>query len=514
MCRPSLVYGIISHSDFTLGRKPVKIPVLSSDTAHNKLNSIGAALFDQHGDAPITAGASTEVGASFFIPTLVPALTPTGDGRKFMKSAFDTRQLPLPLAWQFKSSAGHDQSVLVGRIDEVEVTEDGIHNVRGVFDTGPYGREAERLVRGGFLTGVSADIVDFEGTEVLEDEGVTTVVPKKGKISNRKINIESGKLAGATLVNIPAFQWSKIYLEEDFNPMINESNYELLDGEYSSDDQENAIVASAYPAEPPRSWFSAPNTSTPEPLEITEEGQVFGYLALWESTHIGMAGQKVHPPRSATKYKYFRTGKVRCNDGSEVHTGSITLVGGHAPLNFSAAQAAKHYDDTNSAVVDVCVGEDQFGIWVAGAVRPDVSPSQIRSMRGSGISGDWRPIHGKLELVRACFVNTPGFMTTRAMVAGGQIQALVAAGTSTLEEMRTESALSAHLEEVTSRLEDRLFILENKDRIDEAINKLSVLSAKGPVEDITDKVLEESEEDIPDDDLEKKIAELAKKFNG
>lgn len=478
----------------------MKIPARHVDSTAETLDSLGAALYDQHGGRPITASAVPDSGASFVIPTLVPAMTPTGDGRTFLRDAFDSRSLPLPLMWQFKSSSGHDQSVLVGRIDAADVTPDGIHNVRGVFDSGPYGREAERLVRGGFLTGVSADMDEFVGSEE-SDEDMIHLIPKKSELKNRKINISRGRLSGATLVNIPAFQWSKIYLEEDFNPMTTAENYELLDGEYSSDDQENALVASAFPADPPRSWFSAPNTTTPGPLEVEEDGRVHGYLALWESTHIGMAGQKVYPPRSATKYKYFRTGKVRCSDGSEVHTGSLTLVGGHAPLNFSASQAAKHYDDTNSAVVDVTVGEDQFGIWVAGAVRPDVTPSQIRSMRASGISGDWRPIHGKLELVRACFVNTPGFMTTRAMIAGGQIQALVAAGTETLDERRMDSALAARVDDITKQLEDRLFVLENQSKIDEAINKLSSLSSN-------------SNEDEVDEDMDAKIKALAEKFNG
>ena len=172
-------------------------------------------------------------------------------------------------------------------------------------------------------------------------------------------------------------------------------------------------------------------------------------------------------------------------------------MGGHAPLNFSASQAAKHYDDTNSAVVDVTVGEDQFGIWVAGAVRPDVTPSQIRAMRGSGISGDWRPIQGKLELVRACFVNTPGFMTTRALVAGGQIQSLVAAGTHTLDTKRVESAFSEKFDSFISSIDEKMFMLENKDKLENTIAKFASLQ-KPPVAE--------------DEDLDKKIQALAKKF--
>lgn len=457
----------------------MKIPMRTSTTSHVNTDSVGADLFDRHGDSPITASAMSEVGASFYIPLLVPVNNPTGDGRRFIPGSLSSRELPLPLMWQFKSSAGHDQSVLVGRIDSIDVSKHGIANVRGVFDVGPYGKEAERLVRGGFLTGVSADMDKFSGYEPEEIVSLSTL-NKKNVIKNRNIDIVGARLAGATLVNIPAFQRSKIFLDEEMTPMSDSNPYTLLDGEYSSDDVENALVASAasFPANPPREWFSAPKMDIPGPLEVTNDGQVFGYLALWESTHIGMAGKSVHPPRSNTRYKYFRTGKVMCDDGSEVHTGSLTLVGGHAPLSFSASQAAKHYDDTNSAVVDVTVGEDQFGIWVAGAVRPDVTPSQIRSMRASGISGDWRPIRGNLELVRACFVNTPGFMTTRALVAGGQIQSLVAAGTETLDNRRIEKASEGRISEFITQLEDRIFAMENESKLREAISKFSALRAE------------------------------------
>ena len=101
--------------------------------------------------------------------------------------------------------------------------------------------------------------------------------------------------------------------------------------------------------------------------------------------------------------------------------------------------AVKHYDDTASAMCDVHAGEDAYGIWVAGALRPNVTAEQIRAIRASAPSGDWRPIHGRLELVAVCQVNVPGFPVTRARVASGQVYALVAAGTATLARLRAEA---------------------------------------------------------------------------
>jgi hypothetical protein len=116
--------------------------------------------------------------------------------------------------------------------------------------------------------------------------------------------------------------------------------------------------------------------------------------------------------------------------------GQLTLAGGHAGLEASAEEAVRHYDDTASAFADVHAGEDAYGIWVSGALRPGTTPEQIRAARASAPSGDWRPIKGALELVAVCQVNVPGFPIARARVASGQVMALVAAGASTLAQLK------------------------------------------------------------------------------
>jgi hypothetical protein len=142
----------------------------------------------------------------------------------------------------------------------------------------------------------------------------------------------------------------------------------------------------------------------------------------------------VKPPRSKSNYAFFRTGVVETETGDFVDVGQITLAGGHAPLDAEVAKAVAHYDDTRSAIMDVAAGEDKHGIWVAGALRPDVTEEQVRNIRASSVSGDWRPINGRLELVAVCAVNAPGFPVPRTRVAGGAPVALVAAGVEPLIE--------------------------------------------------------------------------------
>ena len=106
------------------------------------------------------------------------------------------------------------------------------------------------------------------------------------------------------------------------------------------------------------------------------------------------------------------------DDGKKVNVGQITLTGGHAPLDGKLPDVVAHYDNTKSAVMDVSVGEDKHGIWVAGALRPDIDELRLRAIRASSVSGDWRPINGHLELVAVCAVNVPGFPIPRARGGG------------------------------------------------------------------------------------------------
>lgn len=185
-----------------------------------------------------------------------------------------------------------------------------------------------------------------------------------------------------------------------------------------------------------RTWFENPQLSAPTPLTVDADGRVFGHIATWGTCHTGNRGC-LTPPRSKSGYAYFRTGEVRFDDGSAVPVGQITVGGGHAGLSLNANAAAAHYDSTSTAACDVAAGEDEFGIWVAGATRPGISEEMLHALRAAAPSGDWRQINGVLELVAVLQVNVPGFPVPRArvLVAAGAPEdcndcafALVAAG--------------------------------------------------------------------------------------
>jgi hypothetical protein len=181
------------------------------------------------------------------------------------------------------------------------------------------------------------------------------------------------------------------------------------------------------PDEPPAAWFEDPQLDNPTPLEVTDEGRVFGHLALWDTCHIGMEGVCVTPPQSQKSYAYFKTGRLKCAGGEQVSVGQITFNTGHAPTTLKASDTTHHYDHTGSVAADITVGEDEFGIWFAGALRPGLTKEDIRAVRAAPLSGDWRQIGGNLELVAALAVNVPGFPIVAAGQRQGEQVSLIAA---------------------------------------------------------------------------------------
>ena len=391
----------------------------------------------------VAAAPRPAAGAKFRIPLLIPEDLESGDGRKFEKDAITVRELPLPLLWQIKTGEGHSGSVVVGRIDYVERTEFGMGNAYGVFDTGVYGQEAERLVRNGFLRGVSADLDQFEAKEEKQKKSNSTELEEANEIGKDKLTVNRARVMAATIVAKPAFQECTIAIdesgdqEEEMTP--NDGIYEeSVDFSTVEPITASGFLAGAIPVTPPNEWFENPKLTKPTPMTIDPSGRIYGHIAAWHVNHIGMP-RSTRPPRSRSKYAYFHTGVVRTDAGKDIPVGQLTLAGGHASLQATAAQAAKHYDDTASAIADVHAGEDEYGIWVAGSLRPEATEQQVRALRASAPSGDWRPINGSLELVAVCQVNVPGFPIARALVASGKVMALVAAGASFLAIMKSDA---------------------------------------------------------------------------
>ena len=456
-------YGLVASTDSLKTSEQI----ISEFTLRARAESARSRLVGRDGVTP------TQHGAPFVIPLVIPEGVETGDGRVFEPGSISMRDLPLPLLWQIKTGEGHDGSVVVGQITHMERTQQGIGNAYGVFDVGVYGKEAERLVRHGFIRGVSADMDKFEADEEFVDDDSD----ETKKIKSGKIKITNARVMAVTIVPKPAFQECYIQIVDERNDVeeeIMQPDGIYIDGVNALDASALVacgVVASSVPVAPPKEWFDNPKLQGPTPLTVEDDGRVFGHIAAWHVDHIGMtAGTR--PPRSRSNYAYFHTGVVRTEEGDDIPVGQLTLAGGHAGLEASAQEAVRHYDDTASAVADVHAGEDAFGIWVAGSLRPGVTPEQVRALRASAPSGDWRPIKGRLELVAVCQVNVPGFPIARARVASGQVMALVAAGASMLAQMKHDP-----LAELNSKI-DELSVAYHATKAEEAKQKFASLRSE------------------------------------
>ncbi len=412
----------------------------------------------------------------------------TDDGRAFAPGALTWRQLPLTLGAMLDTPHADvvTESRAIGSITDIYRV-GYVLRAEGVFDTGEHGQEIARMVGDGTLRGISVDVAVaasevapkldfFDENGLWRAERIETSNPDAdlldvlfGDEEPPIYVVTEGTIGAITICPFPAFADARIEIAKSLvsgaspavwtithqHGMTVTGEIEASPGEEEQGPPPTVVTASAVglaPLKPPVEWFDDPGFDELTALTITDEGMVYGHAAPWDTCHIAIPDVCTTAPRSETEYDMFHLKEVECEDGTRIACGTITLDTGHAARGLSAQPAVAHYDDTGTAVADVVVGEDEFGIWIAGALRSDVSEEQARKLQGAVLSGDWRRVEfndgtGNLELVALLAVNVPGFPVprTRAMVAAGddgtlEVVTLTAAGihAGTSDEERLE----------------------------------------------------------------------------
>lgn len=428
-------------------------------------------------------------------PSGIVSAAATDDGRDFTGCVFTWRPsvAPLPLMLLTETTYGHFEAKLAGFIDaQGDPTAAGA--VQGWFHDSEIGRQARDIIRaqGAFGCSVDPGLVEasFVCTEEVQDDDGWTYCDQGSYV------FSAYEIAGVTLVPFPAFASAAIELVPEaatgdvIEPIPVGDNapgettplaaagalesvptgthrievpaparaaaHAQLD-EMLNSQTVRAIVAAA-PARPPAAWLAMeePPDDDPRyvpqrdgqigvPLTITDEGQVYGHFGLWGTCHIGRLGECVTPPPSQAAYAHFHIGALTLDDGSQVAVGNLTAGCDHAAVRMRAAAARDHYAHNGVAWADVRASNGRHGAWVAGTLRPDVTPEQVRVLRAGGLSGDWRDLGVGLETVAILAVNVPGFPIVREQLvasgleimadahlgvemAGGRQQSLVAAG--------------------------------------------------------------------------------------
>lgn len=396
------------------------------------------------------------------------------DGRLFRN--LQIRDMPLALWCQFSNLPGHDGAMIVGRFDTMSLAADGLTiQGTGFYDGSEDAQKAMQQAAEKTNYGISMDAThnDYPIWECMEYD------PDQGWCTGRERTVYDGAvIVSATQVATPAFNGAQISLTgmPTFTPTKAEDaptppegadtdwmdffffNAEKVGAatqteapggtisatvveepcgcdEGSADTSALVAAAVAAPSAPPAAWFEDPQLSGPTPLTIFDDGRIAGHIATWNTCHSGFPNECTLAPRSPSGYRYFHLGVVRTAEGADVPVGTLTMDTGHAPAG-SAAAALAHYDNTGAGVADIHCGEDDYGIWAAGVLRPGVSEDQIRVLRSHGVSGDWRRERDArgtdlgLELRAVLAVPVPGFPIPRAeLAASGAVESLVAAGT-------------------------------------------------------------------------------------
>ena len=167
----------------------------------------------------------------------------------------------------------------------------------------------------------------------------------------------------------------------------------------------------------PESWFDKPTEAPPfGALHVTAQGRVYGYLGPDRVAHRAFraSGRRVTIPRGIDYSEFLN--KPCLVAGADGHTyrinaGNITMGCSHPspddPRRADPRWAIQQYDNTCSIVARVRVGEDDHGVWVAGALLHGIEPEAVERMMACALSGDWQ--NGRLNA--ALLVPVEGFPT-------------------------------------------------------------------------------------------------------
>lgn len=345
-----------------------------------------------------------------YVPVEFPQLAlvdqRTDDGRLIHSDGFGTLDLPRSIKAQFTATFGHDNADIAGRLDEVTVDDDGIVSGKGWLLNDSFGRRAAFLIKTQAFRGNSIDL------RVKEKDVKVDITEEEDGFLSWKVDFFNARIAATTLVAEPAFENAMAVIPDGWEVEGAEPLAAAITAAVSTPKPEHAYSFSVVTERPKAKAenFCNPELTELTPLFVDSDDHVFGHMASWTHPHQNLG---ILAPRSKTNYGWFANRTVETEDGF-VATGPLVIDGNHADVDLGVMEAIDHYANTCAAWADVCIGEDQFGIWVSGSVRPGTKAETVYAGRASGVSGDWRWVGAGHELISILSVNTPAFPTPRA----------------------------------------------------------------------------------------------------
>lgn len=384
----------------------------------------------------------------------------TGDGRFMCVDSLGWREPPLTLMAMIETPdfGGHAGAQVAGRMDSFVKNSKGMDGGKlaagvkavyseGVFDSGEYAQDIERMIGDETLRGVSVDLSieewgfrDPDSGEMFNPDEMTPEEWDRAFMGELDFAVIKGTVMAATVCPTPAFADARIALlaSATLRPRVWRAGDEFAAATGLKPGQMMTTLTASIqivdevltaagaprgiaPLDPPGDWFFRPEPDEATPLTVTDDGEIYGHIATWDTCHTGFINgewaQCITPPRSNTGYSRFHVGEIVTREGEHLPVGKLTVGTGHAPMQASSKAVRDHYDNTGSVAAFVRASDGKHGVWVCGATRSDMTPEQLRDLRANPPSGDWRAVDHNLELHAALAVPVPGFPVTRSQIA-------------------------------------------------------------------------------------------------
>lgn len=412
---------------------------------------------------------------------------PTDDGRIMGEGSIGWRQLPLPLAFLDKITSQHQEGAFAGTIHAFERRANAIWMFGTLADNEAGGKLRAILSdpKGAGRYGVSVDIGAATVVYASTDGTVMDEMEAEDAYYGGETIMEmmtEGTIIGVTAVLHPALQEANVWLCGPL-PVIGTEDPPAVAASFGGtvwhtmrtggltpygSDQVTALVASAggdvAPA-PKADCFALKPDSNEAFMVFPPDGEgvtrVYGLVAKWGDCHIGFEGRCVPVPRSNDFSHFYADGDkkwqkfyggpalsrfyagnkcVLTRENEMVQVGPLILNTVHPSLARQASDTQPFYAHTGSAIADVRLYTNEYGIVAAGVIRADADPLAVRALRASDVSPDWRYVQGELKILALLAVPVSGFQIEgiaasagqfkpwAAVNADGEVMALVAAG--------------------------------------------------------------------------------------
>lgn len=363
--------------------------------------------------------------------------TPSGDGRMLANGSveWDDAVLPVPLIWD--RMEGDHSGMTVGAIAEVwrdgsdiwgrgwlsasedEETQKAVVRVEELFEEGAVGNsvaldhvDLELRVKKSAITGSEALDLPEDPNDLEEDEnGYATLgrmmaddaleVTTRGRLRHVAI-VDTAALTGEAASKVKL----RLVKPDEDEVIAVAASGSLRIVEFETDEAAFEDPGFGVPGQDDRLLFDPHNSRWSTPPTVLDDGRVFGHIAPWGICVRGRPDRCITPP--GADLDGFMRGRAPLAGGRR--TGTIVVAGSHCNVGVGAAEATRHYDKTGRAVADVVVGNDAYGIWFAGRLRPGASDEDIYAFKSSDVSGHWEVgANGQMTLCGLPAVNVGGF---------------------------------------------------------------------------------------------------------